>query len=99
MKQITILLASALTLVLSLAACDNEMETIDRRTVGPEAQDPALYAEYLKALSAYKASDHFLTYARMENAPEVSTSPRDYLHAMPDSLDYIALMRPLSRPG
>lgn len=58
MKQITILLASALTLVLSLAACDNEMETIDRRTVGPEAQDPALYAEYLKALSAYKASDH-----------------------------------------
>lgn len=32
----------------------------------------------------------------MENAPEVSTSPRDYLHAMPDSLDYIALMRPLS---
>ena len=96
MKQITILLASALTLVLSLAACDNEMETIDRRTVGPEAQAPALYAEYLKALSAYKASDHFLTYARMENAPEVSTSPRDYLHAMPDSLDYIALMRPLS---
>lgn len=81
---------------LLLASC-TEVETIDRTTLKPEQQNPELHARYLAALCDYKQSEHFLTYARMDNAPEVSTSPRDYLHAMPDSLDMIALRRPLSR--
>lgn len=81
---------------LLLASC-TEVETIDRTTLKPQQQNPELHARYLAALCDYKQSEHFLTYARMDNAPEVSTSPRDYLHAMPDSLDMIALRRPLSR--
>lgn len=83
-------------LVALLASC-TEVETIDRTTLGPEQQNPELYARYLRALCDYKQSAHYLTYARMDNAPESSSSPRDYLHAMPDSLDMIALRRPLSR--
>lgn len=95
MKQIEILLLPAALMLALLVSC-TEVEPIDRRTLTPAEQDPALYAQYLEALNAYKSSEHFITYARMDNAPEVSTSPRDYLHAMPDSLDMIALRRPLS---
>ncbi|WP_418992025.1 glycoside hydrolase family 18 [Alistipes sp.] len=82
---------------LLFAACDNDIEPIDRRTLGPEQQNPAEYAAYLRTLNEYKASAHFVTYARLDNAPEVSTSPGDFMRALPDSLDLVALARPLSR--
>ena len=82
---------------LLFAACDTDIEPIDRRTVGPEEQNPAEYAAYLQALNAYKASAHYITYARLDNAPVVSTSPGDFMRALPDSLDLVALTRPLSR--
>lgn len=91
MKQNKIWILAALLLL----SC-TDVETIDRKTVGPQQQDPARWAEYLAALNAYKTSEHFLTYASMRNAPEVSTSPGDFLRALPDSLDYVALTRPLS---
>lgn len=82
---------------LCLGACDNEMESIDRRTVGPEEQNPELYARYLRALNDYKATEHYVVYARMDNAPAVSTSPKDFMKALPDSLDFVALKNPLSK--
>lgn len=94
MKQITIFTALIAALFFITACTD--VETIDRKTVTPQEQNPALWAKYLASLRAYKSSKHYLTYARLENAPEVSTSPKDFLKALPDSLDYIALMRPLS---
>ena len=86
-----------LTLASLLAGACTDIETIDRKVLGPEDQDPALYAAYLEALGEYKSSDHYLTYARMDNAPEVSTSPKDFIDILPDSLDFIALRRPLSQ--
>lgn len=77
------------------AGCDTDTESIDRRTETPDGS--ALHAEYLRALKNYKSSEHAIVYARMENAPAVSTSPKDFMRALPDSLDYVALMRPLSR--
>ncbi len=93
LNMITFFAAAALC----LGACDNDVESIDRRTVGPEEQHPELYARYLAALNDYKATDHYLVYARMDNAPAVSTSPKDFMKALPDSLDFIALKNPLSR--
>ena len=79
LNMITIFAAAALC----LGACDNDVESIDRRTVGPEEQNPELYARYLAALNDYKATDHYLVYARMDNAPAVSTSPKDFMKALP----------------
>lgn len=95
MKQQLILILAAAAVTLGGAAC-NKVERIDLKTVRPHEQNPALWAEYLAALSAYKASEHYLTYALMENAPEVSTSPKDFMNILPDSLDFVALTRPLS---
>lgn len=91
---LTILAGAA---ALFLAACDTDMESIDRKTFGPEAQNTELYARYLQALKDYKATEHYVVYARLDNAPAVSTSPKDFMKALPDSLDYIALKNPLSK--
>lgn len=95
MKLKHIIFLAAAALMLYGVSC-NEVETIDLKTVPPSQQDPALWAAYLAALNTYKASEHYLTYARMDNAPEVSSSPKDFINILPDSLDFIALRRPLS---
>lgn len=95
MKINRILCLAAALCGLLAAGCDTDIESIDRRTETPDGS--ALYAEYLKALVAYKSSEHHIVYARMENAPQQSTSPKDFMRALPDSLDYVALMRPLSK--
>jgi hypothetical protein len=47
----------------------------------------------MAALREYKAADHTLVYARLDNAPEVSTSEKDFMRALPDSLDIVSLRR------
>lgn len=95
--KVNILMIFVCAAALFSASCDTDIEPIDRNTIGPEQQDPELYARYLKALNEYKASEHYAVYARMDNAPAVSTSPKDFMKAMPDSLDYLALKNPLSK--
>lgn len=92
--KITILiLLSTIAMSFALTSCSEwtEEETVGQRINGPEDQNPEQYAAYLAALRAYKQSTHYLTFARMNNAPEVSVSERDFLRSMPDSLDIVSL--------
>lgn len=82
--------------VLLFAACDTDIEPVDQRFVTPETQDPALWAQYMTCLAEYKQSEHYMTYARFDNAPERISSEKDCLRSMPDSLDIVALVNPLS---
>lgn len=82
---------------LSLASCGDwtDSESVDIRRPSLEAQNPDLYAQYLEALRAYKASDHKVTFVMMENraglAPE---SQNQRLASYPDSVDFICMTNP-----
>lgn len=84
----------ALLLALGLlASCNDwtELESIDNKVNKPWEQDPALWAKYTQALRDYKQSEHFLSYARLHNSPEVATSEQDFMRCLPDSLDVVSL--------
>ncbi|HIY69607.1 MAG TPA: hypothetical protein H9828_09350 [Candidatus Alistipes intestinigallinarum] len=70
-----------------------ETEVMDQEVIRPDRQDPAGWAEYVADVTAYKRSEHLLTYACLQNAPEPSTSERDFLRSLPDSLDIVSLQR------
>lgn len=78
-----------------LGACEdwNEPRPLEFETIGPDAQQPDLYARYTQSLREYKKQPHYIVYARLDNAPDVSTSEKDFLRAMPDSLDFVAMAR------
>ena len=63
--------------------CDDwtEMEIHDSEINGFKEQNPEQYAAYTQKLRAYKAAKHALVYARLDNAPEVSSSEKDFLRA------------------
>lgn len=87
------LLALALLVAFGASSCSDwtEEEPVKQDIVKPEDQDPERYAQYLETLRSYKKSEHYLVFARMNNAPEVSVSERDFLRSMPDSLDVVSL--------
>lgn len=97
MKQHKSIRLSGLLLLLGVlcgfVACNDwtEMENLDNSVKKPWEQDPALWAEYTAALRAYKQSEHFIVFARLDNAPEVATSEKDFMRCLPDSLDIVAL--------
>lgn len=76
-----------------LAACSdaNEPEIKEVQVNGFKEQDPAGYAAYTSALRSWKATGHQVSYARLDNAPAVSVSERDFLRSVPDSLDFVAM--------
>lgn len=78
-----------------LAACSdaNEPEIKEVQVNGFKEQDPAGYAAYTAALREWKATGHQVSYARLDNAPAVSVSERDFLRSLPDSLDFVAMRR------
>lgn len=87
------LLALALLVAFGASSCSDwtEEQPVKQDIVTPGDQDPEKYAQYLETLRSYKKSDHYLVFARMNNAPEVSVSERDFLRSMPDSLDVVSL--------
>ena len=74
-------------------SCDDwtEMEIHDSEINGFKEQNPEQYAAYTQKLRAYKAAKHALVYARLDNAPEVSSSEKDFLRALPDSIDLVSM--------
>ena len=95
MKYKSIFKLCLLTTFLSVAtiSCDDwtEMEIHDSQVNGFKEQNPQEYAVYTQNLRAYKATKHAVVYARLDNAPEVSTSEKDFLRALPDSIDIVTM--------
>lgn len=77
----------------AFSSCDDwtEAESVDIDASRPDAKDPAAWAAYTATVRAYKATDHTLVYACLLNAPAVSTSERDFLRSLPDSVDIVSL--------
>lgn len=76
-----------------LASCSKwtETEPAGITYLRPWDQNPELWAKYKASLQEYKASSHFLFYARFDNAPEKAASERDFMRCLPDSLDFVSL--------
>ena len=94
MKQTSIyrLILPVVVLLLGASCSDwTETETIDNTVLKPWEQDPALWADYTAALRAYKASEHYLSYARLHNSPSPASSEQDFMRCLPDSLDIVTL--------
>lgn len=94
MKQISIyrLILPVLALLLAASCSDwTETENIDNTVRKPWEQDPALWADYTAALRSYKASEHYLSYARLHNSPSPAASEQDFMRCLPDSLDIVTL--------
>lgn len=86
----------ALTAVL-LGSCSDwtDSESVDISRPSLEEQNPALYAQYLAALRAYKASEHKLTFVMMENRAGLAPIAQNQrLTAYPDSVDFICMTHP-----
>lgn len=93
-RILTLKIALCLLLVLMLpTACSdwNEPEVVDLGTKSPKEQNPALWARYMKILRTYKQSDHYLLYARFDNATENPVNEGGFLRSLPDSLDIVSL--------
>ncbi len=95
MKQTKIITTFALFLLLlgGLTSCNDwtEMEAVDNTVEKPWEQNPELWAQYTAALRAYKASNHFIVYARLHNSPAAAASEKDFMRCLPDSLDIVSL--------
>ena len=94
MKQTSIyrLILPVVVLLLGASCSDwTETENIDNTVLKPWEQDPALWADYTAALRAYKASEHYLSYARLHNSPSPASSEQDFMRCLPDSLDIVTL--------
>lgn len=94
MKQTSIyrLILPIVVLLLGASCSDwTETENIDNTVLKPWEQDPALWADYTAALRSYKASEHYLSYARLHNSPSPAASEQDFMRCLPDSLDIVTL--------
>lgn len=94
MKQTSIyrLILPVMVLLLGASCSDwTETENIESTVRKPWEQDPALWADYTAALRAYKASAHYLSYARLHNSPSPAASEQDFMRCLPDSLDIVTL--------
>lgn len=94
MKQTSIyrLILPVVVLLLGASCSDwTETENIDNTVLKPWEQDPALWADYMAALRTYKASEHYLSYARLHNSPSPAASEQDFMRCLPDSLDIVTL--------
>ena len=94
MKQTSIyrLILPVVVLLLGASCSDwTETETIDNTVLKPWEQDPVLWADYTAALRSYKASEHYLSYARLHNSPSPASSEQDFMRCLPDSLDIVTL--------
>lgn len=94
MKQTSIyrLILPVVVLLLGASCSDwTETENIDNTVLKPWEQDPALWADYTAALREYKASAHYLSYARLHNSPSPASSEQDFMRCLPDSLDIVSL--------
>lgn len=68
-----------------------DSESLDIHIPNIEEQNPELYAQYVQSLNDYKASEHKVVIASVNNLSTMPSSRSQRLVDMPDSLDYICL--------
>lgn len=78
---------------LSAVSCSDwtEMESVRIDVQYPWDQEPELWEDYKASLRAFKQTDHFLTYARLDNSTERPTNEKNFMRSLPDSLDIVSL--------
>ena len=78
---------------LSLVSCAkwNGTEAVQLNPVHFWDRNPELWADYMEALRDYRDTQHFIYYARFDNAPETAVNEQSSLRSLPDSLDIVTL--------
>lgn len=78
------------------SSCDDwtETETLDINQPNIEDTNPALYADYLVNLKAYKNSDHKSILVSFDNKVKQPYNRAQHINVIPDSTDIISLMYP-----
>lgn len=87
----TFILAALAAVLLCSCAKWEQTESVEITTRHPWDRNPELWAEYTASLRAYKEADHFLSYARLDNAPQTAVSEKSFMRNLPDSLDIVSL--------
>lgn len=81
--------------VVALAAvsCNKwtSQEPVGFKYTNLQEKNPALYEQYLEGIRAYRATDHQVMIARVDNIATTPVGRADHLNAIPDSVDYIVL--------
>lgn len=91
MKPKTIIIAILGALMLASCSDWTRTESVRLDIKYPWDQDPELWEDYKASLRAYKQTDHFLVYARLENSPERPANEKSFMRSLPDSLDIVSL--------
>lgn len=68
-----------------------EQETVGFEYNNLDKTNPALYQKYLEGIRTYRASNHQVMIARIDNVATVPVGRAEHLNAIPDSVDYIVL--------
>ena len=85
-------LVSAMILVVA-TSCSDWTDAESLKIIEPtiEDQNPELYAQYVKSLNEFKASEHPIVITSVNNVGTTPVSRSQHLTDMPDSIDYICL--------
>ncbi|MDQ2178703.1 glycoside hydrolase family 18 [Marinifilum sp. D714] len=78
------------------SSCDDwvETESLDINQAGIEGENPALYADYLENLRAYKNSDHKSIFVSFDNQIKQPYNRAQHINVIPDSTDIVSLIYP-----
>lgn len=96
MKKNIIKLLLAVAMLPAFVACDDwtETESLDIHRPTLEEQNPELHAQYMQALRDYKARDHKVVFAQIDNPSTAPSQRSEHIKTLPDSVDYIVLKNP-----
>lgn len=89
MKKIFIAVSSVV--LLGMSSCSGWTEPESKVFEHPTPQQRAGYAEYLKSLWEYKASDHKVMMVTVEGTSEAPSRQNQRLTSMADSVDFICM--------
>ena len=93
-KRALYLLGVAITAMFSACSdwTENEALEIDQPNIADK--NPALYADYLESVKAYKNSDHKCLYVTFDNHEKVPFNRAQHISVIPDSVDIVSLTYP-----
>lgn len=90
------LLSALAVAALGFGACSKwtETESLTLHYPNLEEQNPELYEQYMQSLRDYKASEHKIVLAMLNNTGMAPGRQNEHLTIVPDSVDYICMANP-----